>query len=31
MGQAIQIAGALLILTAFTAVQPERMRSDSRL
>ena len=27
----IQVAGALLILTAFTAVQLERMRPDSRL
>jgi hypothetical protein len=31
MDQVIQIAGALLILTAFTAVQLERMRPDSRL
>lgn len=31
MEQAIQIVGALLILTAFTAVQMERMRPDSRL
>jgi hypothetical protein len=29
--QAIQIVGALLILAAFTAVQFERMRPDSRL
>jgi len=29
--QAIQIVGALLILTAFAAVQFERMRPDSRL
>jgi hypothetical protein len=29
--QAIQIVGALLILAAFTAVQLERMRPDSRL
>jgi hypothetical protein len=29
--QAIQIVGALLILTAFAAVQLERMRPDSRL
>jgi len=28
--QLVQIAGALLILTAFTAVQFERMRPDSR-
>ena len=31
MDQAIQIVGALLILTAFAAVQFERMRPDSRL
>jgi hypothetical protein len=31
MDQVIQIVGALLILTAFTAVQLERMRPDSRL
>ncbi len=31
MDQAIQIVGALLILAAFTAVQVERMRPDSRL
>lgn len=31
MDQAIQIVGALLILAAFTAVQLERMRPDSRL
>ena len=31
MDQVIQIVGALLILTAFAAVQLERMRSDSRL
>lgn len=31
MDQAIQIVGALLILTAFAAVQLERMRPDSRL
>jgi hypothetical protein len=31
MDQVIQIAGALLILTAFAAVQFERMRPDSRL
>lgn len=30
MDQVIQIAGALLILTAFAAVQFERMRPDSR-
>ncbi len=30
MDQAIQVVGALLILTAFTAVQLERMRPDSR-
>jgi hypothetical protein len=29
--QVIQIVGALLILTAFAAVQFERMRPDSRL
>jgi hypothetical protein len=29
--QLIQIVGALLILAAFTAVQLERMRPDSRL
>jgi hypothetical protein len=29
--QVIQIVGALLILAAFTAVQAERMRPDSRL
>jgi hypothetical protein len=29
--QVVQIVGALLILAAFTAVQLERMRSDSRL
>jgi hypothetical protein len=29
--QIVQIVGALLILAAFTAVQLERMRSDSRL
>jgi hypothetical protein len=29
--QVIQIVGALLILAAFTAVQVERMRPDSRL
>jgi hypothetical protein len=29
--QAIQIVGALLILTAFTAVQLDRMRPDSQL
>jgi len=29
--QIVQIVGALLILAAFTAVQPERMRPDSRL
>jgi len=28
--QVVQIAGALLILTAFAAVQFERMRPDSR-
>jgi hypothetical protein len=31
MDQAIQIVGALLILTAFAAVQFNRMRPDSRL
>jgi hypothetical protein len=31
MDQVIQIVGALLILAAFTAVQMERMRPDSRL
>ena len=31
MDQVIQVVGALLILTAFTAVQMERMRPDSRL
>lgn len=31
MDQLIQIIGALLILTAFAAVQFERMRPDSRL
>lgn len=31
MDQLIQIVGALLILAAFTAVQLERMRPDSRL
>ena len=31
MDQAIQIVGALLILTAFAAVQFDRMRPDSRL
>jgi hypothetical protein len=29
--QIVQIVGALLILAAFTAVQMERMRPDSRL
>jgi hypothetical protein len=29
--QVIQVVGALLILTAFAAVQFERMRTDSRL
>jgi hypothetical protein len=29
--QVIQVVGALLILVAFTAVQMERMRPDSRL
>jgi hypothetical protein len=29
--QLVQIVGALLILAAFTAVQMERMRPDSRL
>jgi len=31
MDQVVQIIGALLILAAFTAVQLERMRPDSRL
>jgi hypothetical protein len=31
LDQVIQIVGALLILTAFAAVQFERMRPDSRL
>jgi hypothetical protein len=31
MDQVIQVVGALLILAAFTAVQLERMRPDSRL
>lgn len=31
MDQVVQIVGALLILAAFTAVQVERMRPDSRL
>lgn len=31
MDQIVQIVGALLILTAFAAVQLERMRPDSRL
>ncbi|HET7591243.1 MAG TPA: hypothetical protein VFK14_13795 [Solirubrobacterales bacterium] len=31
MDQVIQIVGALLILAAFTAVQLQRMRPDSRL
>lgn len=31
MDQVIQIVGALLILTAFAAVQFQRMRPDSRL
>lgn len=31
MDQLIQVAGALLILAAFAAVQFERMRPDSRL
>ncbi len=31
MDQLIQIVGALLILTAFAAVQFDRMRPDSRL
>jgi hypothetical protein len=31
MDQVIQVVGALLILSAFTAVQMERMRPDSRL
>lgn len=30
MDQVVQIVGALLILAAFTAVQVERMRPDSR-
>lgn len=30
MDQIVQIVGALLILAAFTAVQLERMRPDSR-
>ncbi|HET7444649.1 MAG TPA: hypothetical protein VFJ57_08325 [Solirubrobacterales bacterium] len=30
MDQVIQIVGAILILAAFTAVQAERMRPDSR-
>jgi hypothetical protein len=30
MDQLIQVVGALLILTAFAAVQYERMRPDSR-
>lgn len=30
MDQVIQVVGALLILTAFTAVQLDRMRPDSR-
>ena len=30
MDQVTQVVGALLILTAFTAVQLERMRPDSR-
>ena len=30
MDQVIQVIGALLILVAFTAVQLERMRPDSR-
>jgi len=30
MDQVVQIVGALLILTAFAAVQFERMRPDSR-
>jgi hypothetical protein len=31
MDQVIQVVGALLILVAFTAVQAQRMRPDSRL
>ena len=31
MDQLVQVVGALLILTAFAAVQFERMRPDSRL
>jgi hypothetical protein len=31
MDQVIQVVGAVLILVAFTAVQTERMRPDSRL
>lgn len=31
MDQVVQIVGALLILAAFTAVQLQRMRPDSRL
>ena len=31
MDQVIQVVGALLILTAFAAVQFERMRPDSRM
>jgi hypothetical protein len=31
MDQVIQVIGALLILAAFTAVQLDRMRPDSRL
>jgi membrane-bound ClpP family serine protease len=31
MAQVIQVAGALLILTAFAGVQFERMRPDARL
>jgi len=31
MDQVIQVVGAVLILIAFTAVQLERMRPDSRL
>jgi uncharacterized membrane protein len=31
MDQVIQIVGAILILAAFTAVQVDRMRPDSRL
>lgn len=30
MDQVVQVVGALLILIAFTAVQVERMRPDSR-